>query len=127
MLASSLQDMHLLCLKNILKEKVPLPSPTPVHRYTNGGKIFEPTLKLTGLMTIVGLSDHPPSQSGVYSKYCMLFAKQPQRKCRGEGQLGKLVLTPFKDFNNAKGKKGVLEKCQYDADFYCNVTSQILG
>ena len=105
-------------IAKLLKEKVPLPSPTPVHRYTIGGKIVQAYFQTHWLNEYSWLV-WSPSQSGAYCKYCVLFAKQPQGKCHGGGQLGKLVLTPFKDFKNAKGKKGVLdkhEKCQYHID-----------
>ena len=51
-----------------------------------------------------------PSKEGAYCKYCVLFAKFPQGRCRGGGVLGKLVVTPFQDFKNAKGREGVLDK-----------------
>ena len=51
-----------------------------------------------------------PPKEGAYCKYCVLFAKVPQGRCRGGGVLGKLVVTPFQDFKNAKGREGVLDK-----------------
>ena len=51
-----------------------------------------------------------PSKEGAYCKYCVLFAKVPQGRCRGGELLGTLVVTPFQDFKNAKGREGVLDK-----------------
>ena len=62
-------------IAKLLKEKVPLPSPTPVHRYTNGGKIVQAYFQTHWLNEYSWLV-WSPSQSGAYCKYCVLFAKQ---------------------------------------------------
>ena len=75
-------------------------------------------------MSILGLSGHHHRVMLTASNVCFLQSYLRENvmgegKCHGGGQLGKLVLTPFKDFKNAKGKNGVLdkhEKCQYHID-----------
>ena len=69
----------------------------PVHVYEKGGKTIKQYFRKAWLSEYHWLV-WSPSKEGAYCKYCILFAKVPQGRCRGGGVLGKLVVTPFQDF-----------------------------
>ena len=96
-------------MEKLLTEQPSLPSILPVHVYEKGGKTIKQYFRKAWLSEYHWLV-WSPSKEGAYCKYCVLFAKVPQGRCRGGGVLGKLVVTPFQDFKNAKGREGVLDK-----------------
>ena len=77
--------------------------------YEKGGKTIKQYFRKAWLSEYHWLV-WSPSKEGAYCKYCVLFAKVPQGRCRGGELLGTLVVTPFQDFKNAKGREGVLDK-----------------
>ena len=96
-------------MEKLLTEQPSLPSILPVHVYEKGGKTIKQYFRKAWLSEYHWLV-WSPSKEGAYCKYCVLFAKVPQGRCRGGRVLGKLVVTPFQDFKNAKGREGVLDK-----------------
>ena len=87
------QPQNVMEKLKLLTEQPSLPSILPVHVYEKGGKTIKQYFRKAWLSEFHWLV-WSPSKEGAYCKYCVLFAKVPQGRCRGGGVLGKLVVTP---------------------------------